>query len=74
MGSNPGRGIQPIFSEEYVEREKDSHILICTFPFIATIVFLRHISVKRLSHFNISSSILILTRVVCPTTKMLIHS
>ena len=36
----PGRGIQPIFSEEYVEKEKDAHMLICTFPFIATFVFL----------------------------------
>ena len=23
VGSSPGRGIQPIFSEEYVEREKE---------------------------------------------------
>ena len=45
MGSSPSRGIQPILSEEYVEREKekkDAHILICTFPFIATFVFLNY--------------------------------
>ena len=37
MGSSPSRGIQPIFSEEYVEREK---ILRCMFPFVATFKFL----------------------------------
>ena len=42
MGLSPGWGIQPILLEEYVEREKekDAHILICKFPFIAAFVFL----------------------------------
>ena len=41
--SSPSRGIQPIFSEEYVEREKrktDTNTVMCSFPFIATFVFL----------------------------------
>ena len=31
----PGRGIQPIFSEVYVEREKDAHILISSLMYIS---------------------------------------
>ena len=34
----PFGGIQPLFSEEYVERNKDAQILICLIPFIATLV------------------------------------
>ena len=40
VGSSPSRGIQPIFSEEYVKREKrktDTNTFICSFPFIATL-------------------------------------
>ena len=60
MGSSPSRGIQPIFSEEYVEREKekkDAHILICTFPFIVTFVFLLRESIVTdiLSDYSLTS-------------------
>ena len=52
MGSSPSGGIQPIFSEEYVEREKretDTNTLICLFPFIATFVFLLNLSLNNVA-------------------------
>ena len=52
VGSSPSRGIQPIFSEEYVEREKrktDTNTLICLFPFIATFMFLLNLSLNNVA-------------------------
>ena len=43
MGSIPSRGIQPVFSVEYVEREKEKrcpYTYIGTFPFVDTFAFL----------------------------------
>ena len=50
VDSSPIRGIQPIFSKEYIERKKDAHMHLCSIPFIATFVFLLWINTQNLNN------------------------